>query len=77
MQKQAQVLWAWIEISAPVSSRQEHEQRRQAVRLLDSAANNVEASARDLDSLMAQRRGPRLVLNDAIIIMGSTFECGS
>ena len=54
MQKQAQVLWAWIEISAPVSSRQEHEQRRQAVRLLDTATNNVEASARDLDSLMAQ-----------------------
>jgi len=56
MQKQAQVLWAWIEISSPGSSRQELEQRRQAVRLLDVAASSTDISPRDLDSLMARAR---------------------
>ncbi len=57
MQKQAQVLWAWIEISSPGSSRQELEQRRQAVRLLDVAASSTDISPRDLDSLMASLLG--------------------
>jgi len=46
------VLWAWVEISSPSSSRQELEQRRQAVRLLDVATGSTDISPRDLDSLM-------------------------
>ena len=53
MQKQGQVLWAWIEITFPASSRQEIDQRRQAVRLLDMATGGADVSARDIDSLMA------------------------
>lgn len=54
VQQQAQIFWAWSKISPARVSRQEQEQSRQAVVLLDLAASSIDLSAQDLESLMVR-----------------------